>query len=389
MTRNEQLSDVRTLSLLLAGAVVSATMCAGCFLFPSPASPVPPTKVSVGKLIFFDTNLSAPSGQSCASCHDPNAGFAHPDATLPVSVGAVASRFGERNAPTAAYAAFIPPLHYDPNQRPGIMEGMYVGGLFWDGRAATLEDQAKGPFVNPLEMNCADSSSVVEMVRSADYAALFEEVFGPNSLSEPNTAFEHIAEAIAEYERSDEVSPFSSKYDQSLDGNAVLTDQEARGLALFTGKAKCKNCHSTDPGPTGKPLFTNFGHQNIGVPKNPGNPFYALPPLLNPDGPNWVDLGLGELLGDPNQDGKFKIPTLRNVAVTAPYMHNGVFNTLREVVVFDNTRDVAEWAPPEVPRNVHRHMPPMPGTFGQLGLTDQEIDDIVAFLETLTDGWQP
>jgi cytochrome c peroxidase len=177
----------------------------------------------------------------------------------------------------------------------------------------------------------------------------------------------------------------------------------------------------------GKPLFTNFGHQNTGVPRNPDLPYYRLPRDLNPDGAQFVDRGLGDVLrkaGAPEadaakEDGTFKVPSLRNAAVTAPYMHNGLFKTLREVVVFNNTRDVGTWPAPEVPANVHRHisarhaahphagaahgahagagthgsqprhMPIAEGTFGRLGLTDQEIDDIVALLTTLTDGYQP
>jgi cytochrome c peroxidase len=186
------------------------------------------------------------------------------------------------------------------------------------------------------------------------------------------------------------VCRFDSKYDQHVaNPQAVpLTDSELRGLALFTGNAKCANCHSLDTTLAGKALFTNFGYQNIGVPRNPMNPFYFLPQSLNPDGANFVDLGLGGFLKDPKQYGKHKIPSLRNVGITSPYMHNGFFKTLREVVSFDNTRDVvASWPAPEVSENVHRHMPPMPGTFGRLGLTDGEIDDIVAFLMTLTDGY--
>jgi cytochrome c peroxidase len=180
-----------------------------------------------------------------------------------------------------------------------------------------------------------------------------------------------------------------------LDGLVALTDSEAQGLALFTGKAKCSNCHSLEnPDPVAfpglKPLFTNFGHQNTGVPANPENLYYKMPQKFNPDGKNFVDLGLGAVVGDPKENGKFKIPSLRNCAVTPPYMHNGYFKTLREVIVFNNTRDVpgSGYPAPEVPENVHRHMPPMPGTFGQLGLTKQEINNIVAFLKTLTDGYE-
>ena len=282
------------------------------------------------------------------------------------------------------------------------MQGMYVGGLFWDGRADTLADQAKQPFLNPLEMHNPSQTAVVQAIRNSKYASLFKFVFGPDSLKDVGTAFQYAAEAIAAYERSAEMSPFSSKFDLYLDGQVQLTAAEANGLALFAGKANCVKCHSMDSPPGAKPLFTNFGYQNLGVPANPENLYYRMPPKFNPAGQNYVDLGLGEVLaarGDPNadvpnagaqkQNGKFKIPSLRNVARTAPYEHNGVFKTLQEVVMFNNTRDVAgAYPPPEVPENVHRHMPMEPGFFGMLGLTNQEVDDIVAFLKTLTDGYR-
>lgn len=368
--------------------------------------------VSLGKAIFFDTNLSKPVGQSCASCHDPSAGFADPHTDLPVSKGAVQSRFGNRNAPSAAYAMYSPPLHYDPTVRPGIMEGMYVGGLFWDGRVNTLEDQAKGPFLNPLEMHNPDKKTVVLAVRQSDYASLFREIFGEKSLDNLDSdhpdnvdaAYQGIAQAIAAYERSTEVNLFTSKYDYWKKGEAELTESEMRGFMLFTNTtmmgAKCANCHSVSSDESQSPsLFTNFGYQNVGAPRNPELPYYSLPKSLNPDGANYIDRGLGDFLRNiglseeeaAEHDGQFKIPSLRNCAVTAPYEHNGVFKTLREVVMFNNTRDVpgAGWPVPEVSENVHRHMPPMPRTFGQLGLTDQQIDDIVAFLQTLTDGFEP
>jgi cytochrome c peroxidase len=351
---------------------------------------------AVGKEIFFDANLSNPAGQSCASCHLPSAGFADPNHELPVSRGALPDRLGSRNAPSVAYAAFAPPLHYDPTERPGIMEGMYVGGFFWDGRAKTLPDQVKQPFLNPLEMHNADPAAVVGSVCRAGYAERLRQTCGISSLDLVDRAFECVARALAAYLQSSEVSPFTSKFDYWRDGRVSLTASEARGFALFTGKAKCSNCHAVDSGPGGRALFTNFGHQNTGVPRNPDLPYYRLPASLNPAGDKFVDLGLGAALRQAGvaevqaarEDGKFKIPSLRNCAVTPPYMHNGVFKSVREVVVFDNTRDAGNWPPPEVPRNVHRHRHAMENTFGRLGLTDHEIDDIVDFLGTLTDGYQ-
>jgi cytochrome c peroxidase len=360
-------------------------------------------KQQLGKFLFFDTKLSKPVGQSCASCHDPGAGFADLDRTS-TSQGAIRRRSGNRNAPSASYAMFSPELHFDPTVRPGIMEGMYVGGLFWDGRANGLEEQAKAPFLNPLEMHNPGKKTVVLAVRRSGYATLFEEVFGSGALDDVDAAYERIAEAIAVYERSAEVSPFTSKFDYWKKGEAEFTESEMRGYMLFTDTtmmgAKCANCHAVSADESFSPsLFTNFGHQNIGVPRNPELPYYSLPRPLNPAGAAYVDRGLGDFLrsaGYPEdvaqkEDGKFKIPSLRNCAVTGPYEHNGVFMTLREVVMFNNTRDVpgAGWPAAEVAENVHRHMPPMPGTFGQLGLSDQQVDDIVAFLGTLTDGYVP
>ena len=354
--------------------------------------------VELGRAMFFDTRLSKPPGQSCASCHEPAAGFADPEQDLPVSGGAIRSRVGSRNAQSVSYAAFSPNLYYDPTMRPGVMEGMYIGGLFWDGRVDTLEEQAKEPFLNPLEMHNPSKKTVVLAVRRAAYADLFREVFGPDSLKDIDHAYDCIAQALAEFMRSPEINPFTSKFDYWLAGQAELTEAEHRGYLLFTGKGKCKNCHPAQSSVGGvPPLFTNFGHQNLGTPPNPELPYYWQPPSVNPDGEAFVDLGLGAALrglGVPEEeaakeDGKFKIPSLRYCAVTAPYAHNGVHKTLREIVMFNNTRDVAYWPPPEVPRNVHRHMPPMPGTFGQFGLTDEEVDDIVTFLHTLTDGFEP
>jgi len=351
---------------------------------------------TLGKQIFFDKNLSQPVGQSCASCHEPAFGFADPNVSLPVSEGAIRSRFGNRNAQSVAYAMYSPPLYFDPATTPAIPEGQYKGGLFWDGRVNTLEQQAKQPFLNPLEMHNPNKRAVVLFVRQSAYADQFEQVFGPTAFADVDAAFNHVAQSLAAYMRSHEVNTFTSKYDYWKKGEAEFTPSESRGYMLFQpmGKGRCGNCHTE--GEQG--LFTNFGHQNLGTPRNPGLPFYYLPPPLNPAGAGYIDRGVGDFLrsaGYPEEqaakeDGKFKIPSLRNCAVTPPYTHNGYHVTLREVVVFNNTRDLPEagWPAAEVPETVHRHPMAMPGTLGRLGLNDQEIDDIVAFLMTLTDGYR-
>ena len=193
-----------------------------------------------------------------------------------------------------------------------------------------------------------------------------------------------MSNAIEAYEKTSEVSPFNSKYDHWLRGETELNEQELRGLKLFEAedKGNCAACHPSKPAEDGSPpLFTDFTYDNLGVPRNPENPFYSLPPELNSDGFAFVDLGLGKIVTDPAQNGKFRVPTLRNVAVTDPYMHNGVFKTLFSVMAFYNTRDVTEWPAPEVAENVNME------ELGKLGLTNQELEDLVVFLRTLTDNW--
>lgn len=335
-------------------------------------------KQELGKKLFFDTDLSTPVGQACSTCHLPETGFANPDSNLPVSRGVHRGRFGNRNDLPAAYAAYSPRFGYDEE------EELYVGGMFWDGRAADLAEQAKGPFLNVLEMANPDMEAVVDKVRRAEYAGLFRKVFGAKAFADPNKAYDYIADAIAAYEKSYELNRFDSKYDLYLAGKVALSEQELRGLRAFEDEKKgnCAACHPSEWGEDGKPpLFTDFTYDNLGVPKNPENPFYYLPKEFNPAGVDFVDLGLGGVLNEPEENGKFKVPSLRNIAITGPYLHNGVFKTLRQVVAFYNTRDVGPWPEPEVPANVNKN------ELGNLGLTEQQIDDIVVFLHTLTDGY--
>ena len=375
----------------------------------------------LGKFLFFDTNLSTPPGQSCATCHAPVVGFVGPDAGInaagAVYPGAVFTRFGNRKPPTSAYGGDSPVLYYDEG------EELWIGGMFWDGRATgwtlgdPLAEQAQGPFLNPLEQNMPSPKQVCLKVQQSDYTDLFQEVWGPDSLDCVKgvaDAYESIARSIAAYERSPESQAFTSKYDYFLAGAAVLTEQEAWGLALFEGDAMCSLCHISEPGPEGEPpLFTDFTYDNLGVPKNPQNPFYTMPPYWNPDGYNWVDYGLGDFLkgaGYPAEDyepelGKVKVPTLRNVDLrpyggfVKAFGHNGYFKSLEGIVNFYNTRDVKDpcpgdyteaealaagcWPAPEVPMNVNED------ELGNLGLTADEEAAIVAFMRTLSDGYTP
>jgi len=332
----------------------------------------------LGRLLFFEESLSTPPGQSCATCHDPKTAFANPNQELPVSKGVIAGRYGSRNDLVASYAAFIPPLHKDEK------ENIWVGGLFWDGRADTLAEQAMMPPLNPLEMASRDKNAILDKLRALEYTSMFDQVFGSGALADADKAFGYMADAMAAFEKTKQFNPFDSKFDAYLRGEAQLTEPEMRGLKLFEDEKKgnCAACHPSKPAADGShPLFTDFTYDNLGVPKNPENPFYLLPKEFNPAGFDFVDLGLAVTVKDQAENGKFRVPTLRNVALTSPYLHNGIFKKLFTVVAFYNTRDVAPWPMAEVPENVNRE------EMGNLRLSNQEMEDIVAFLLTLTDGW--
>ena len=333
-------------------------------------------EVELGKLIFEDTRLSANENQSCATCHAVQAGFADPDVTAaaPVSEGSIAGQFGERNAPTSAYAMFSPSFALISDPERG---SIYAGGQFLDGRRNTLEEQAKDPFLNPVEMANADKQAVVNKVRNGPYADKFTSVYGSNVFDYTETAYDKIAQAIAAFERSDEMNPFNSKFDCYLQDATQfpLSTLEQAGLDVFDTTGKCSACHTLDPNPvSGKVLFTNFQYFNIGVPSNPNNP-------ANVADANFVDLGLGGRLSGSAENGKFKTPTLRNVEVTAPYMHNGVFDTLEEVVEFYNIEE-KQFAtpPPEVINDINADV-------DFLGLIEpDDVNALVTFMKTLTDG---
>lgn len=403
--------SARKAIIFLASATMLLAVAASRTVSASPDTSLSPIE-ELGKFLLFDAKLSTPQGQSCAACHGPEVGFTGPisriNALGAVYPGAVRTRFGNRKPPAASYAGDSPVLYFDSE------EGVWVGGVFWDGRATgwtlgdPLAEQAQGPFLNQLEQNNPNPQIVCTKVRASAYAMLFEQVWGPGSLDcvkdVPGT-YERIARSIAAYERSTEVNPFSSKYDYFLMDQAELTPQEEEGLALFNGKGQCSACH---PSEGERPLFTDFTYDNLGVPRNPGNPFYRMPRQWNPVGRAWVDLGLGAFLKSngyaaevyESEMGKVRVPTLRNVdlrpypSFVKAYAHNGYFKSLKAIVHFYNTRDVLPvcstamqapgvdcWPRPEVPMNVNHD------ELGNLGLTVAEEDAIVAFLKTLSDGY--
>jgi cytochrome c peroxidase len=314
-----------------------------------------------GKALFFDTSLSASGKQACGTCHVPSRAYTADPATdkgLPVPLGGPnMDQTGFRNAPSLVYASFTPPF---------TLSGGPVGGFFRDGRASSLAAQAQQPFVTAFEMANADAAAVVaKLQNSPTTLAAFVAAYGTTPLSDPDAALADIGAAIAAYETEDpSFHPFSSKYDYWLGGEATLTTSESNGLALFNnpGKGNCTACHPSQAQSFSEhALFTDFSFDNIGVPRNwkipannvgsvspvDGAPFSTvLVPVDVPDAAEYpyYDMGLcgpfKSATGDVNARvdladttsmcGIFKVPTLRNIAVTSPYFHNGVFTDLQQ-----------------------------------------------------------
>ncbi len=360
----------------------------------------------LGKRLFEDRTLSEPAGQACVSCHDPRRAFSgtNGEQLAPTARGSRPQVFGTRNVPTAMYASFSPAFRFVPTAlSDGGVDFTPTGGQFWDGRAASLQDQAQGPFLNPREMNNADAAAVVAKVRASLSAPLFRQVYGDEALDDVDTAFGLVAQALAAYELTPRFHPFSSRFDAFLRGEEQLAPEEQRGFALFMDpeKGNCVSCHvgvTSSRAPTDW-LFTDFTFDALGLPRNAR--------IAENADPASFDLGLCARagLGDGAPDGvdleafcgAFKVPTLRNIELTAPYGHNGVFAELRDVVRFYVTRDTNpdDWypsgapfddLPPRLRGNVNTSEVPYDRKRGeQPRLSDEEIDDVVAFLLTLTD----
>lgn len=365
---------------MLSGSVQSQT----------PGPPITSVEALGGEL-FGDVNLSLHRSQACTSCHSPNLAFTDPRMAPgvggAVSLGGDAKSLGERNAPTVTYAAHAPEFHINA-------EGEPIGGFFLDGRAKTLAEQAGGPPLNPLEMGMPDKASVVARLKeNPRYIAAFDALFTPGVLDDTEQGYAAMTSAIAAFERTPEFSTFDSRYDRYLRGEVKLTDQEELGRVLFFSSqfTSCSECHKGNMfGGTEKELFSTFEFHNIGVPANPA--------LAAATG-RAADAGLAgnaHLTGGQGtaaaHRGKFKVPTLRNVAVTAPYMHNGVFEHLRTVVMFYdkfNNRSSARsinpetghpWGDPETADNISTD-----DLEHGRAMDNRRIDAMVAFLKTLTD----
>lgn len=325
----------------------------------------------LGKLIFFDTTLSEPIGVSCATCHSPSFGFSDSRQTA-FSFGVNPKQGTHRNTIAIAYNILA------PNNQSTILRGVLesVGGHFWDGRAKFLEQQAFSPLLNSNEMNNKDLKQIANKIRETDYFDEFKKVFGTQGLQDDQVVLLYATQALKSFQQSPQVNPYTSKFDFYLQGKAQFTEQEKRGWKLFqdTTKTKCSLCHLSTPSEfTNTIVFTDFSYENIGIPKH----FSQLHLPLD------SGFAASEWVKNPMEVGRFKTPTLRNVALTKPYMHNGIFNTLEEVLEFYNTRDINSKFVPEYSSTMNTE------DLGNLQLSDSEIKDIIAFLHTLTDGYKP
>jgi cytochrome c peroxidase len=361
---------------------------------------------ALGRSLFFDPALSASGRMACASCHDPAHGFSAPNA-LPVQLGgADLQRPGIRAVPSLMYGQDTPTFteHYYESEDEGdasVDQGP-TGGRDWDGRVDRARAQAALPLLDKNEMANANSGAVVAAAARAVYASEVRRLYGQGIFADAERAFGAITEALEFYQQTPSVfSPFSSKYDAVLRGAALLTQQEARGLAMFNDGARgnCAQCHKSAVTADGRPpLFTDFGFVALGVPRNPAIPAN--------DDPAYFDLGLcgperHDLAGRTKYCGMFKAPTLRNVALKQSFYHNGFLHTLRDAVAFYAQRDSnpGQWYPSAPDGSVHKfndlpaayveNVTTEPPFGPRRLLSDADVDDLVAFLRTLTDGYRP
>ncbi len=379
-------------------------------------------KQKLGKKLFFDINLSIQRNQSCESCHSlspvkvptelrsgqfimqdqPAPGFVDPgniQSGSAVSSGSRLRTFGSLNAPSISYASFSPEFYWNGE--------LFIGGQFWNGRATDLVAQAKEPFLNPGEMAMLSEWSVIQLLQENKlYKRLFRKVSGIrlNRVTETNTVaisktFNAVAEAIAAFKRTPFFNRFNSKFDYEAAGITQYNASEQRGTDLFDGEAQCDLCHTSEgiAGDNTPALLTDFSYDNLGVPANPlipGNPKADVGLLGNPN----LSAVRGEDTPSDDVEGRHKVMSLRNVQLTPPYMHNVVFSTLGEVVHFYNTRDVlpACKQPSDITNSGFGKTCWPEGEFhatrnteelGNLGLSDQDEADLVAYLKTFTDNY--
>jgi len=425
---------------LLAGAVFAAEPQTPTGENPKPIRLLRPSvqplsaMARLGKDIFFDTTLSSSGKVACASCHSPDHAYGPPNDASVMLGGPNLTSPGMRAVPSLTYLERQPEFSIGPddttNENVDIAQQVEAsktaaradkiamqtaqsanivpqGGLFWDGRAHTLQIQAEGPLLDPREMDGGSLEIVAEKLRHAPYASKFGTLFGERIYKDTKLLAAEALFAVGRYQIEEpSFHPYTSKYDYWLEGKARLSEAELRGLRLFNDpqKANCAGCHTAEPGPDRRPpLFTDTQYEALGTPRNLA--------LADTKDPNFFDLGVcGPVrkdIADQTQFcGMFKTPTLRNTAVRRTFLHNGVFHTLQEVMDFYNFRDTnPEKVYPvgadgkvqkynDIPAQYHANVdvtdPPFNRHPGDTpAMTAQDEADIIAFLQTLNDGYKP
>jgi cytochrome c peroxidase len=407
---------------------------------PNPVHLIRPTvqpfsaMAKLGRELFFDTSLSSSGKIACASCHSPEYAYGPPNDAAVMLGGPNLTTTGARAVPSLTYLERQPEFSVGPDDL--ISENVNVaqqaeigktalrvdkiatqtaqsanivpqGGLFWDGRADTLQIQAAGPLLDPREMDGGSMEIIAEKLRKEPYGQKFAAVFGPSILQDSRLLAAEALFAIGRYQIEEpSFHSYTSKYDYWLEGKARLSEAELRGFRLFNDpqKANCAGCHTSEPTRDGyPPRFTDFQYEALGAPRNAA--------LAETKDPDYFDLGVcGPIrkdIADQTQFcGMFKTPTLRNTALRRALFHNGVFHTLREVMDFYDFRDTnPEKVYPvgadgtarkynDIPAKYHANVdvadPPFNRHPGETpAMTAQDETDIIAFLQTLNDGYQP
>jgi len=353
----------------------------------------------LGRKLFFDPRLSVSGKLACASCHDPRFAYGpRPGHAIAVG-GRDQAQQGTRAIPSLRYLRGSPPFALAHHFIDGDIAP--IGGYTWDGRAASIAEQARLPLLAANEMANSSAAELVSRLRKTEYVAEFRAVFGTDLFAQVDRAFAGVLQALDAFESTPgEFSPYSSRYDAFLRGEIDLEPDEERGVALFKDPAKgnCASCHIVTSRGDTPPAFTDYDYANVGVPRNPRL-------AANAD-KDYFDLGLcgplrTDLAGRPEYCGMFRAPSLRNVAIRDAFFHNGVFSSLRQVLEFYVERDLHpekyysrnadgsvhafDDMPPGFPNNVDRD-PPLDRAPGAApALSAAEIDDLIAFLKTLTD----
>jgi cytochrome c peroxidase len=425
---------------VLAGAVFAAEPQTLSGENPNPVhlvrGPVQPLSAmaKLGRKIFFDTSLSSSGKMACVSCHSPDHAYGPPN-DAPVMLGGPDLTLpGARAVPSLTYLERQPEFSIGPddplnenvdlakqaeigktavraekiaNQTAQSANIVPQGGLFWDGRAHTLQIQASGPLLDPREMDGGSLEIIAEKLRNGPYANEFVALFGPRILKNTNLLAQEALFAIGRYQVEEpSFHPYTSKYDYWLEGKARLSEAEMRGLRLFNNpeKANCAGCHTSEPSKEGgPPRFTDTQYEALGTPRNLA--------IADTKDPNYFDLGVcGPVRKDIAEQtqfcGMFKTPSLRNTAMRRTFMHNGAFHTLQAVMDFYNFRDTnPEKVYPvgadgkvqkynDIPEQYHVNVdvtdPPFNRHPGETpAMTAQDEADIIAFLQTLNDGYKP